>query len=199
LEAISMLIRVPQLLPGIVLTLFFLQASLALAQTDVVASTMPPVPTTVSPVLQWLMGLATVLLSAFLPLVLLLLKQRFAVANASDQARTDAGRAVMLDNATRRAGALAYADHVETGKPLADAIATTGLNYMKTGLPETIAAVGQATDAHLVNGIKAEATALKAQDPAPLPAEKIIPAQQGLPIPAFLRNPSPEKPNAAAP
>lgn len=194
-----MLTRVPLLFPGLTVLAFLLRASLALAQSaDPV--TLPPVPTTVSPVLQWLMGLASVLLTAFLPLVLLLLKQRFAVANASDQARTDAGRAVMLDNATRRAGALAYADHVETGKPLADAIATTGLNYMKTGLPETIAAVDQATDAHLVNGIKAEATALKTQDTAPLPAEKIIPADDlPLPIPAFLRAQSQEKPNAAAP
>lgn len=116
---------------------------------------LPVVPTVgVSPVLQWLMGLATVVISVCLPLVVAFAKQRWSVQN-------NEARASMINSAIGRAAHQAdadmtqnklFRDDVGPGSP----VITKAVAYVNASHPDAIAATPQATDSHLAQAVQAE-------------------------------------------
>lgn len=112
----------------------------ALAQ-DVVLPTPPVIG--IDPVLQWVMGVASVLIPGLFSVLLVFLKQKF---NA-DKVTSDGDKIV---GAAQRGAVLG----AQTGATQQAAIAI-GVQYIKTAVPDAVAATPQATDAHLSSIVKA--------------------------------------------
>jgi len=113
---------------------------------------LPPVPTVgISPILQWVMGVSSALLTAVFSIILLLLKQRFDVSNTLDHN-------TMIDRAVKRGALVSYGNQM-SGVPPEQAVAD-GVAYVKNGVPDAIGKTNQATDTHLANAIQAEVVAL---------------------------------------
>ena len=97
----------------------------------------------INPVVQWLMGVASVLLPGLFSILLVFLKQKFN----SDQANING---IKIANAAQHGAALGR----NNGANLSSAT-EIGVNYIKNSVPDAIAAPPQATDGHLADMIRA--------------------------------------------
>ncbi len=112
---------------------------------------LPVVPVVgVSPVLQWVMGTASIVMTAAFSLLTLFLKQRLDVANTTDHS-------AMIERAVKHGALLAYGQQV-SGMSHAQA-AANGLAYVKNAVPASISK-NQTTDMHLSGAIAAEVVGL---------------------------------------
>ncbi len=119
----------------------------AMAQ-DMVLPVVPVVG--IDPIVQWLMGMASVVVAGLFPLLVLFLKQKFNNDKAdADRAKIDSDGAKIA--AAAQNGAALGAKIASTQQ---DAI-TVGVNYIKAGVPDAVAATPQATDEHLANMVSA--------------------------------------------
>jgi hypothetical protein len=125
---------------------------------------MPAVPVVgVSPVTSWLMAIASLVVTACLPIFLLFLKQKFNADQTTDQ-----GNAIV--GAAQRGAKLGS----KLGLSETSAV-DIGVAYVKAAQPGAIAATPQATDEHLANMVRAE-----------LPSVPSVNQVVG-PVPDFLR------------
>jgi hypothetical protein len=147
------------------MTAHLILAAAAQAQDAIV---LPVVPTEgVSPVVQWLMGVASVVLSISIPIAVAYVRQHLLLRN-------DATRAGMINTAIERAAA-STVSQINTGTPAPTALAQ-GVAYVKQSYPDAIAATDQATDEHLAESIQAEVARLAALAGKPPPVAGIPPA-----------------------
>lgn len=146
---------------------FWLLMAVVVAQAQDVV--MPTVPTVgVSPVLQWLMGILTVVISVCLPVAVAFAKQRWNIQN-------DQARAGMINTSIVRAAHLADADMTQKNLTINDVgpnspIMEKAVAYVSASHPDAISATPQATEAHLAQAVKAEINriqAAKAENPLP--------------------------------
>lgn len=113
------------------------------------AIVLPPVPTIgVSPIATWLMSVASAVLIFTLPTLMVFVKQHFAMQAAM-------ANSAMIDKAVAHAAAR-YMDHKDAGVP-DDAAISSALTYVKNST-DAVKKTPQATDLHLTNMIKAEAS-----------------------------------------
>jgi hypothetical protein len=149
---------------------------MAFATAAVAQETMPAMPVVpavgVSPVLQWLMGIVSVIISVCLPLFVAFAKQRWNVQ--SDQAR-----AGMISDAVGRAAHLADAEitanhmspsEVVIGTPTMD----KAMSYVADAYPHAIAATPEATDEHIAKMISAEINKIKLEKTASVAPSVVV-------------------------
>ena len=151
--------------------------SIAMAQD--VAPVIPPVPTTgVSPLVQWLLGTASVVITAFLPIALMYLRQHVQAQTAVAQSTVTATNAALLNGAITRAASQSLLDQAN-GKS-EDAATTRALDYVKTGHPDVVADVDQATDPHLRAYIQAVVAQMQRENTSPV--VNVTPMPVGRPL-----------------
>lgn len=179
----------------------------AQAQTTDAPIVLPPVPTVgVSPIVQWLLSVASTVLILVLPTALVFLKQHINTQAAATQVQTDATRSAMINTAVAHS-AHTYLDDKAQGMGDYQA-ARNALIYVRQSHPDAIAATPQATDAHLTDAIRAEASRLVREAQPPVVVQTRMPlatptpppvaaapppppsAGAGVPLPAFMTRPS---------